>query len=108
MPTVNIYLSENHVQAGNRAWDDNISKFRELIAKQLSCSERQLKSNEVSIRLLMARGVDMIAPIEIDITAHAYAERVQRSDEICIAIRSIVLSSIPKANDVRVCYHWLN
>jgi hypothetical protein len=46
----------------------------------------------------------MIAPIEIEITAHAYSARSARSDQICLLIMELVKKLVPAASDIRV---WL-
>jgi len=94
MPTVNIYLSENHVQSGYPVWEENTARLREFIAKELTCSERTIEAHEMSIRLVSVQGRGMIAPIEIEIQAHAYAERIERSDVACLAIRTFVMNLI--------------
>lgn len=45
----------------------------------------------------------MIAELEAEITAHAFGERVDKQDEICLHIRSFLMKKIMAA-DVRV---WL-
>lgn len=81
-----------------------VPMVRELLAEQLSCSERTLQPEEVSIRLMSVNGSCMIASIEIDITAHKYEERLERLDDICNEVRQFVIERIPIAKDVRV---WL-
>lgn len=94
MPTVNVYLSQNHVQSGYPVWEENMSKLREFIAKELTCGERVIAAHEMSIRILSVHGRGMIAPIEIEIQAHAYQERIERSDVVCVAIRTFVMNAV--------------
>jgi hypothetical protein len=101
MPTANIYTSgatsRGHLAA-------RASELRAFIAKQLSCGERQLQPDEISIRIHENCGSAMIAPLEIEVTAHAYAERSTLSDEICLKIREFVMQLVPQLTDARV---WL-
>ena len=46
----------------------------------------------------------MIAPLEVEVTAHAYAERSARSEEICLKIRDFIMQLLPELSDARV---WL-
>ena len=94
MPTANIYLSQNHVQAGYPVWEENMAKLRDFIAKELTCTERTIQAHEMSIRILSVHGKGMIAPIEIEIQAHAYSERIERSDVACLAIRTFVMNAV--------------
>jgi hypothetical protein len=101
MPTANIYSSEAELK-------DSIvivaPLLRELLARELTCGERTLQPNEISVRLIPQCGAAMIAPIEIEITAHAYGDRSSRADQICLLIRECVRKLVPSATDIRV---WL-
>jgi hypothetical protein len=44
----------------------------------------------------------MIAPIEIEIIAHAYGDRSSRSDQICLLVREFAKKLVPSVKDVRV------
>ncbi len=46
----------------------------------------------------------MIADIELEIFAHAFKERVEKQDEICMTIRNHILKNVHELKDVRV---WL-
>jgi hypothetical protein len=94
MPTANIYLSEYHVQPGYPVWEENTAKLREFIASELTCGERLIQAHEISIRLVSVQGKGMIAPIEIEIQAHAYAERIVRADAVCLAVRTYVMNCV--------------
>lgn len=81
MPTVNVFLaSEEHEQLLLTYCDE----LKQLIAQELSCDERGLQSNEVSVRVVrVASRKGMLADVEIDIAAAHYPERVIRQDNIC-------------------------
>jgi hypothetical protein len=100
MPTVNIYLSENHVQSGYPVWEENTARLREFVAKELSCGERTIEAHEMSIRLVSVQGRGMIAPIEIEIQAHAYTERIEKSDATCLAIRTYMMNCVNESKKV--------
>lgn len=100
MPTVNIF----HHSA------ENITKLRDLvptlkahIAKELSCGDITLGPDEVSVRLITTTGTGMIAPIEVEVTAHAFDERIDKQNEICLRIRDFMKAKLD-GQDVRV---WL-
>lgn len=101
MPTANIYSSGTDVTDSLAAM---APLLRELLARELTCGERALQPNEISVRLVSGCGNAMIAPIEIEITAHAYGDRSSRSDQICLFVRDFVKKLVPTATDVRV---WL-
>jgi hypothetical protein len=101
MPTANIYVADAQLksQCGAIA-----TQLRELLARELTCGERTLTPEEISVRLLTVEGSTTIAPIEMEIIAHAYGERVPRADKICVLVRKFLLQKIPAAKDVQV---WL-
>ena len=100
MPTVNIfYNNQEHLQAA-RAKTNGIKSF---IAKELTCGDIVLTPEEISIRLINVTNTDMISELEVEVTAHAFDERIQRQDEICNSIRKYLLSNI-EVKDARV---WL-
>jgi hypothetical protein len=104
MPTVNIYLRE--IGTDQPQIDEGlIHELREKMAGELSCGARKLQAKEITVRCLPVKGNGMIAPVEVDITAHAYEERIKRADSICLTIREFLMEKIPSAEDVRV---WLN
>jgi hypothetical protein len=101
VPTTNIYTSDKGFH------DSLISlapELRKLLARELTCGERALAPTEISIRVLSAAGQAMIAPIEVEITAHAYGDRAARADKICLLVREFLKQQIPSVEDVRV---WL-
>jgi len=101
MPTANIYSSELDVR-------DSVIRIapllREFLARELTCGELVLQPDEISVRVIPGCGAAMIAPIEMEITAHAFKERVSRSDQTCLAVREFVRKLLPSVIDVRV---WL-
>ena len=101
MPTTNIYYNdkENETLLVNFA-----PLLRPFLARALSCGERTLEPEEISVRLLFSPAPTMIAPIELEITAHAYKERSQNADQICLLIQSFVNDNLPSVADVQV---WL-
>ncbi len=100
MPTVNIFCqSKNQPTQLNSLVDE----LKSHIAKELSCGDITLGPDEVSVRLIAATGKGMIAPIELEITAHAFKERIEKQDEICLRIREFIKSKLGD-EDVRV---WL-
>jgi hypothetical protein len=101
MPIVNTYYSsDKHKQMVLSHIDD----LKGLVAKQLTCNDIQLKTNEITVRLLQTPREGMISDIELEIFAHAFSERVEKQDEICRAIRTHIMNNVPVLKDVRV---WL-
>jgi hypothetical protein len=101
MPTVNIFDSKTTDEI---SWRDFVPELRHFIANELSCNQRSLGDDEISIRLISTNNLAMIAPIEVEINAHAYEARVSRSDEICLSIRAFIKERLSSDSDVRV---WL-
>ena len=101
MPTVNLYYkNENSV----RVLASLVPKLKKYLADKLTCGDIKLTSSEISIRFVFAKGDGMIGDIELEITAHAFPERVKKQDEICREIRKFVMKEIPSVGDVKV---WL-
>ncbi|PWU01560.1 MAG: hypothetical protein C5B53_02700 [Candidatus Melainabacteria bacterium] len=101
MPTANIYTANG---TSKELLTGILPELGEFLARQLSCGQRTLLSNEISIRVISITGSNMIAPIEIEITAHAYQERIQQADKICLSVRNFVKQKTSAREDVRV---WL-
>ena len=100
MPTVNIfYQNIDFEDQINEACDE----LKLFIADNLSGKDISLDANEVSIRLIRVNGNGMLADVELEITAHAFAARIEQQDEICLATRAFVKTKLD-ANEVRV---WL-
>lgn len=101
MPTANIYTASDTLK---QAIANVLPELRTFLAKKLSCDDRSLLPNEVSLRAISVASSEMIAPIEIDITAHGYKERAKQADEICLSVREFIRQKLPTTEDVRV---WL-
>jgi hypothetical protein len=101
MPTANIYVADAQLKSQCRAI---ATQLQELLASELTCGERTLKPEEISVRLLTVEGSTTIAPFEMEIIAHAYSERGPRADTICLIVRKFLLQKIRAAKDVQV---WL-
>lgn len=99
MPTVNIYSYDEATDELRMIIDD----LKTLLAKELTSSELPLSPGEISVRCLQVSG-QMIGAVEIEIHAHAFADRVSRQDAICNAVRLFVQERLPNIGDVRV---WL-
>ena len=78
--------------------------LREFAAQQLSCRERKLASDELSLRIFVPEASLTIADTELEIMAYSYPERVKRQDEISFAITDYVNRNCPEAGSV---YVWL-
>lgn len=100
MPTVNVFFN-------NKVLESQLEvialPLKEYVAKQLTCGDIKLKPNEVSLRFIATRGNGMLAPVEIEITAAAFKERVEKQDEICLNVQKFVLNKTNLA-DAKV---WL-
>lgn len=85
MPTVNIYhqnLPDTAPLAGK------LAALRQYLAGVLTCGDITLGPSEISIRLVRSHGGEMIAPVELEISAHAFPERVEKQDQICLDVMS--------------------
>ena len=100
MPTINVFYTDNQHR---KQLSEAMQPLKEFVAKELTCGDIQLQPHEVSIRLLKTEGNGMLAGIELEVTAHAFADRVKRQDEICLNIREF-LKSKTDAQEIRV---WL-
>ena len=99
MPTVNIFYTE---QA--KEFSDLSKKLKPYLAEKLSCGDKKLTPEEISIRLIQIDEGDMIGRVEVEIKAHAFKERVEEQDEICNDVRNYIMKKYPSLGDVRV---WL-
>jgi len=100
MPSVNIYTNRERV----KPLLDILPELRKFIAEILSCGNRKLVDNEISLRIIVTDGSLKIADTELEINAFSYPERVQSQDDICIAIRDYVQKNCPKSGST---YIWL-
>ncbi len=101
MPPVNIYTSRERV----KPLDGILDGLRECIARELSCKDRTLASDEISLRVLVPEASRQIADTELEIFAHHYPERVERQDAICLSVQNYVQAQCPEAGSV---YAWLS
>lgn len=100
MPTVNFfYQDEEHRQK----LDARSSDIKSYIASELTCGDIKLDPSEVSVRLVRSEGQGMIGKLEVEITAHAFGERIDKQDEICLRVRDYLMTQLQNV-DVRV---WL-
>ncbi|MDP3026632.1 MAG: hypothetical protein Q8N63_02910 [Nanoarchaeota archaeon] len=100
MPSVNIYTSKERI----KSIENILPELRDFTAQQLSCRDRRLASNEISLRVLTPDTSLQIADTELEIKAYHYPERVKRQDEICLAIKDYMQRTAPGAGSV---YVWL-
>lgn len=100
MPTINIFYDNDGFES---KLHDVTAQLKQLVAKELTCGDIKLDSDEVSIRLLKSRGEGMLAPVELEVTAASFKERVDKQDEICLNIQKFLLDEIDLP-DIKV---WL-
>jgi len=93
MPTVNVYY-KTAVQ--HTAVEAQTEELRDFLAQMLTCGEISLRPDEISIRLLGTSSAGTRGDIELDITAHAFQERVDQQDEICIKTKDFLESLMPE------------
>jgi hypothetical protein len=101
MPIVNTYYTNDE---DKNALVASAQELKEYFASILTCGDIRLKPNEITVRLLSSEPNGMIAPLEIEILAHAFKERVDRQDEICLETRKKIMQLFPDLSDVRI---WL-
>jgi hypothetical protein len=100
MPTINaFYTHDKHLQQLSRITDG----LKSFVAQELKCGDISLDPSEVSVRLLKAEGSGLLAEIELEFTAHAFDERIEKQDEICLNIRKFLKEELDVA-EIRV---WL-
>jgi hypothetical protein len=100
MPLVNIYVKGNDVPDSLKKVVPELKKF---LAEKLTCGDISLSPSEVSVRFLNVADGDMIAPIEVEIAAHAFPERVTKQDEFCLEAMDYIKQQA-EVEDVKV---WL-
>ncbi|MFA5855793.1 MAG: hypothetical protein WC867_00410 [Candidatus Pacearchaeota archaeon] len=100
MPSMNIYTSREKVNF----LEYILPGLREFTAQELSCENRKLISNEISLRVIVPVASLSIADTELEIKAFSYPERIQRQDKICLSIRDYVQRTCPQSGSV---YVWL-
>ena len=97
MPTINIYYNkeEEYLELASLT-----QKLKEFVADKLSGSDIKLTPHEISIRFLAVKGGAMIGKVELEITAHAFKERVDREDAICREVRDYIMKDLPEICDL--------
>jgi hypothetical protein len=95
MPTVNFFIQDNDhkIRLNKRTLD-----IKSYIARELTCGNIQLSSSEISIRFIDSKGSGMLGDVEVEMTAHAFDERVKKQDEICLNVRDYLSELLPDAN----------
>jgi len=100
MPSINIYTDRKRVSSLKKF----LPELGEFTARELSCSDRVLNKNEISLRILPTETSLQIANTELEIKAHNYSERVKRQDDICFSVKDYIEKRCPEAGSV---YVWL-
>ncbi|MFA5386341.1 MAG: hypothetical protein WC297_01605 [Candidatus Paceibacterota bacterium] len=101
MPTVNIFYKDSKQEPTLQSL---VGGLKDYVAKELTCGDIKLELNEVSVRFIKVTGGEMISAVEIEITAHFFAERVKKQDEICLRIMDYIHKEKPSLGKVKV---WL-
>lgn len=101
MPTVNVFYRESNKIEG---LEKIISELKVYLADMLTCGDIKLTPKEISIRLIQVNGGEMIGDVELEITAHAFPERVKKQDEICLEVASYLKEKLPSLGGIKV---WL-
>lgn len=101
MPTANIYYQD---AAQRSVLVALLRDLRAFLAERLTCGSKKLSRDEISVRLIEVTGAEMIGAIEMEVTAHAFAERVMRQDMICHEIATYLRRNLPMVANVQV---WL-
>jgi len=102
VPTINIYFQNDNYASDLEALTNELKIF---VADKLTCGDRKLNSNEISVRLLQSGGKGMLAKVELEITAAPYKERVEKQDQICLDVRQFILEHVENLDDAQV---WLS
>jgi len=101
MPTVNVYFIK---QEKASELEKLIPKLKIYLADRLTCGDIKLTKGEISVRLIPVVGKGMIGDVELEITAHAFPERVKKQDEICRDMMNYIKKEAPSLGNVKV---WL-
>lgn len=101
MPTVNIYYKS---ESDSQKLQNVVFELKKFLVEKLSCGEIKLTPEEISVRFILVCGGNMIGDIEIEITAHAFGERVKKQDEICREVMAFVQKEVSTIGNVKV---WL-
>ena len=100
MPPGTIKTSEERVKPLEQILPD----LRAYIAKELSCGERMLAPEEMSLDIIVPHARLPIADTELVILAAPYEERVKKQDQISLNIKHYIQQTCPAAGSV---YVWL-
>ena len=101
MPSVNVYTEDDAVI---QQLKELLVPLQAFVAKRLSCGELELQPREVSVRVIKPVASLMIYPLEIEMSAYAFAERVEQEDIICREVVAFLKESEPRLPDMHV---WL-
>ena len=102
MPMINAYYSRE--EALNLLMK-LINPLKEEASSLLTCGDITLKPDEITIRLIKTDAVGLIGDnLELEVFAHAFKERVDKQDEICLKLRDFVMNKVSSLGDVKV---WL-
>ncbi len=100
MPTINIFYNDAGFEAELKKVTASLKKYA---AEQLTCGDIELSPDEVSVRFLKNESDGMLAPVELEISAAAFKERVDKQDQICLNIQKLLLNKL-QIPDIKV---WL-
>ncbi len=100
MPSVNIYTSRARVSSLESLLPD----LREFTAQELTCGDRALVSDEISLRVFVPEVALQKADTEMEIKAYQFPDRITKQDDICLSIQNYVQNKCPGAGSV---YVWL-
>ena len=99
MPAINIYSRDGIFNPIFITW------LKEITAKLLSCDALTIQAEHISVRpFSVSETTYMIAPVECDILAANFEDRIKRQDDICNSIRIYLLENIAWIEDARA---WL-
>lgn len=87
MPLITIHTS---AAEQNNLLAPILNELKDFAADKLSCGSRKLDANEISVRVITSSLNADIADIEVVIIAHAYPERVEKQDEICLSFKKFI------------------
>jgi len=100
MPSVNIYTNRERVKSLEKI----LSDLRKYTAEVLTCGDKTLASDEISLRILVPEVAMQKADTEMEIKAYQFPDRINKQDEICLSIQNYVHNQCPEAGSV---YVWL-
>ncbi len=100
MPTINAFYRDEETA---EQLEKLTSELNQYAAEQLTCGDIILKPEEVSVRLIHSSGKGMLAQLELEVTAAAFKERVEKQDEICLNVQKFIIDK----TDLRDVKVWL-